>query len=162
MHVSYTNFIQAISRANEINFNKQKYFKRHKLQLPLNVITNKLLWVCFNVRVFFRRNLSSQKTWTGSVNETGKLTVWRSRCLMLPCKVWQRQIPSSCAVRQVSERVNSSKLSCEITARKIMNDSKSNLPRARWRSFVQLGSRIYLPHPWSKPFSKSLKLYNSL
>ena len=60
-----------------------------------------------------------------SVHETGELTVWRSRCLMLPHKVWQRQIPSSCAVRQVIETVNSSKLSCEKTARKWMRGNNN-------------------------------------
>ena len=77
-----------------------------------------------------------------SVHETGELTVWRSRCLMLPHKVWQRQIPSSCAVRQVIETVNSSKLSCEKTARKWMRGNNNFCYIAR------LSLNKYEHHDW--------------
>lgn len=64
-----------------------------------------------------------------------QLTVWRSHCLMLPCKVLQRQTPSSCAIRQVNKSVNPSKLSWERTAWKWMRATQLYLVRAGTVSF---------------------------
>lgn len=54
---------------------------------------------------------------------------------MLPCKVLQRQTPSSCAIRQVNKSVNPSKLSWERTAWKWMRATQLYLVRAGTVSF---------------------------